>query len=178
MGTFPQRKSPWGLASFHMAQRNTLSSWDAAAGCASNSAHTPSYLASPPTDGLPTFIHDNRPTTVTFHLEFAGVHTISLSPTPSLIRVNSMRSLGVPALTGHYLVDMLPRDSLSSETQIIVTDGLQTILLSGFTDLEPGTVLETCSCPLIQIRTSTLHDPPTEPLPTSPTGDILSLIHI
>ena len=127
------------------------------------------------TDGLSTFINDNRPTTDTFHLEFAGLNTISLSPTPSLIPVNLVRSSGVPALTGHYLVDMLPRDGLSSETEILVTDSFQTIPISGFTDLEPGTFLGTCSSPLIQIPTSSFHDPSMEPLPSPSTSDVHAL---
>ena len=63
---------------------------------------------------------------------------------------------------------MFPRDGLSSEAEIIVTDGFQTILF-------PGAILGTCSSPLIQILTSTLHDPPTEPLPAPPTADVHAL---
>ena len=119
-------------------------------------------LNTPCTNCLSTFIRDNRPTTGTFHLEFAGVHTISLPPTPSLVPVNLVRSSGVPALTGHYLVDMLPRNGLSSETETFVTDAFQTIPLSGFTDLEPGTILGTYSSPPIQLPTSALHEPTTD----------------
>ena len=103
------------------------------------------------TNGLPTFIHDNRPTIDVLHLEFDGDHAISLSSTPSLVPVNLVRSSGVPALTGQYLVDMLPRDSPSSETDVFVTDGRQSIPLLGFTDLEPVDLLGNSPSPLIQI---------------------------
>ena len=78
-------------------------------------------LSVPRTEGLSTLISDNRPTTDTSHLEFTGVHAISLSSTPSLVPVKLVRSLGVPALTGHYMVSMLSRDGVSSETEIFVT---------------------------------------------------------
>ena len=84
-------------------------------------------LTSHSTDGLSTFIPDNRSTTDVFHLEFTGVNAISLSSTPSLVPVNLMRPSGFPALTGHYLVDMLPRDGLSSKTKIFDADGCQNI---------------------------------------------------
>ena len=73
-------------------------------------------LAPPYKDGLSAFVRDNRPSQDTIHLEFASVHAVSLSATQPLVPVNLVRSSGLPAPTGHYLVDMLPRDSLSSET--------------------------------------------------------------
>ena len=124
-------------------------------------------LSAPRTEGLSAFISDNRPTTDTFHLEFANVQAISLLSTPSLAPVNLIRSSGVPALTGHYLVNMLPRDGASSGTEIFVANGYQTILLSGSADLEPGDLLGTPSSPLIQIMAWALQDNTREPLPTS-----------
>ena len=138
---------------FQRAPCNILFYWDATAGCVLHSAHTPScpvsppnrssanFLSNPRTEGLPTFISDNRPTTDTFHLEFAGVHAISLLSTPSLVPVSLVRSSGVPALTGHYLIGILPRDGVSSETEVFVANGYQTIPLSESTDLEPGGLL-------------------------------------
>eukprot|EP00904_Undaria_pinnatifida_P011359 jgi/Undpi1/7353/HiC_scaffold_22.g09826.m1 len=123
-------------------------------------------LSAPLTEGLSTFLSDNQPTTDTFHLEFAGVHAISLSSTPTLVPVNFVHSLDIPALTGHYLVYMLPRDGVSSETEILVANGYQTIPPSGSTKLEPGDLLGTSSSPLIKISTSALQDTTTEPLPT------------
>ena len=117
-------------------------------------------------EGLTTFISNRRPTTDTIYLEFAGVHAISLSSAPSLVPVNLVRSSGAPALTGHFLADMLPRDGASSETEISVANSYQTITLSGSTDLEPGDLLGTSSSPLIQIPTSALQNITAEPLPT------------
>ena len=135
------------------------------------------FLTTLCTDGLSTFIHDNRLTTDTFHLELACNRTISLPLTPSLMPVNKVRSSGVSAFTGHYLVDMRPRDGLSSENETFVADSYQTILLSGFTDLEPGTLPGTSSSPLIQILTSAFHDPSTKPLPTPHNTDVHALHH-
>ena len=101
------------------------------------------------TNDLTTFIHDNRPTSDAFHLEFAVDHAISLSSTPSLVPVNLVRSYGVPDLTGQCLVDMFPRDDLFFETEIFVTDGRQRIPLLGFTDVEPGDLLGNSPSPLI-----------------------------
>lgn len=103
----------------------------------------------PYADGVSTFIHDNRSTTDTLHLELAGFHAISLSSTSSLVPLNLVRSSGTPALTGHYLVDKLPHNGISSETEVFVTDGYQTIPLSGFKGLEPGDILGTSTSPLI-----------------------------
>ena len=98
------------------------------------------------TEAPPTFTSDNRPTTDTFHLQYAGVHAISLSSTPFLVPVNLVRPSGVPALTRHCLVDMLPRDVVSSETEIFVANEYKTIALSESTGLEPGDLLGTpCS---------------------------------
>ena len=66
-------------------------------------------LSVPRTKAPPTFTSDNRPPTDTFHLEYAGVHAISLTSTPTLIPVNLVRPSGVPALTGYCLLDMPPR---------------------------------------------------------------------
>ena len=126
-----------------------------------SSANFPSQFLAP--KAVPTFTSDNRPTTDIFHLEYAGVHAI----TPSLVPVNLVRTSGVPALTGHCLVDMLPRDGVSSETEIFVANGYQSIPLSGSTDIQRSDLLGTPSSPLIQIPTWTLQDISTEPLPTS-----------
>lgn len=132
-------------------------------------------LATPYTDSLSTLIHGNRPAADTFHLDFAGVHAISLSSTLSLAPVHLVRSSDIPALTGHYLVDMLPRDGLPSETEIFVTNDYQNIPLSGFTDLEPGDLLETSFFPFIQTPISVLQDLHTESPPTPAGNDVHAL---
>ena len=65
-----------------------------------------------------------------------------------------MHSSGVPALTGNYLVDMLHRDGLSSDSEIFVAHEQQHIPLWGFTDLDTGDLLGTPPFPLITIPPS------------------------
>ena len=81
----------------------------------------------------------------------------------------------MPALTGNYLVDMLHRDDLSSDSEIFVAHRQQHIPLGGFTDLEPGDLLGTSSSPLTPLPRSALQDPSTEHPPTPPTSDIQAL---
>lgn len=119
------------------------------------------------TEGPSTFPHDKRPTTDAFHLEFAGMHAISLSSTPSLVPVNLVLPSGIPALTGHYLIDMLPRDGVFSGTEIFVAHGYQPIPVSELTDLEPSALLGTSSSPHIKIPTSAVQGITTKPLPTT-----------
>ena len=58
-----------------------------------------------------------------FHLKFAGVHAVSLLFPPCLVPANLVRFSGVLALTGPCLVDMLPRDGVSSESKIFLAKG-------------------------------------------------------
>ena len=119
----PLPNSLYGRASCHMGLCNTPFYWDATAGF-------------PHKDGLSTFVHDNRPSQNTIHLEFAVVYAVSRSATLSLVPVYLVRPSGIPAPTGQYLDDMLPRDGFSSETEIFVASGYQNNPLSGLTDLE------------------------------------------
>ena len=105
--------------------------------------------ATPYKDDLSSFARDNRPSHDTTHLEFTGVHEVAYSATTSLVPVTLVRFSGLPAPTGHYLVDMLPRDGLSSETELFVANGYQNIPLFEFTDLEPGDLMGTSSSPVI-----------------------------
>ena len=47
-----------------------------------------------------------------YHLRYADREVVSLMSTPSFVQVNLVRSSGMPAVTGNYLVDMLHRDGL------------------------------------------------------------------
>ena len=76
---------------------------------------------------------------------------------------------------------MLSRDGLSSETEIFVTDGRQSIALLGFANLEPGDILGTSPSPLIQIPLPALHAASTVLLPITHTTDADALrdsIHV
>ena len=48
-----------------------------------------------------------------FHLLYDGTVGVTLSDEPQQLEVNLMRSNGSPALTGHYLVAMLPQPGIS-----------------------------------------------------------------
>lgn len=132
-------------------------------------------LCTPFTDHLSTFIQDDRLPDDVYHLRYAGPDAVSLTPTPSLIRVNLVRSSGTPALTGNYWVDMLHRDGFSSDPEIFVSHGHQHIPLWGFTDLEPGDLLGTSSSPLLPIPPSALQDHSTESSPTPLVADVHAL---
>ena len=132
-------------------------------------------LCTPFSDGLSTFIQDDRLPDDVYHLRYAGREVVSLTSTPSLVQVNLVRSSGMPALTGNYLVDMLHRDDLSSDSEIFVAHRQQHIPLGGFTDLEPGDLLGTSSSPLTPLPRSALQDPSTEHPPTPPTSDVHAL---
>ena len=85
---------------------------------------------------------------------------VSLDDTPQLIPVNLVRLDGSPALTGHYMVDMLPVHDDSSPSERFVSSGKQSIPLTGCQELEHGDILGTASSPLLRIplETLTLHD--------------------
>ena len=52
------------------------------------------------------------------------IDMVSLSSTPLSVLVNLVRPSGVPALTGNYLVNTLPREVVSAEPEF-VANGLQ-----------------------------------------------------
>ena len=66
---------------------------------------------------------------------------------------------GSPALTGHYMVDLLPVHDDSNLPERFVSSGRQLIPLAGYQDLEPGDVLGTASSPLLRVplEALTLH---------------------
>lgn len=134
MATHLSLNSRSGRASFHAVRCNALFYSDATVGCALNSIFTPPCPGSPSeltfgkhslsalyTDGLSTFIRDSSPTDDVFHLCYAGLRSVSLSSTPPFVSVNLVPPSGVPALTGNYLANMLPRDSFSTDTEIVRT---------------------------------------------------------
>ena len=80
-------------------------------------------FCTPFSDGFSTFIQDDRLPDDVYHLRYAGREAVSLTSAPSLVQVNLVRSSGMPALTGSYLVDMLHRDGLSSDSELFVAHG-------------------------------------------------------
>lgn len=139
------------------------------AGCALKSAFTPPYTDSlsshplaksssaPPTPMAFPLLSRTADEWATFTISATpAIEAFFLSSTPS--RSFGSTSSGVPALTGNYLVDMLPLGGLSTDTEIFVTHGRQHIPLCGFTDLEPGDLLGTYSSSLVKTPPTNLHD--------------------
>ena len=99
--------------------------------------------------------HDEAPES-SFHLKYAGSSGISLGPEPTLIEVNLVRSSGLPALIGEYLVSFRPEVGALSSPDAFVSNGLQRIPLAGCAELEPGAILGTAAAPLLRVPVETL----------------------
>ena len=85
---------------------------------------------------------------------------MSINSAPQLVPVNLIRLDGSPALTGHYIVDMISTHDGQNPSEHFVGSGRQTIFLSGYRDLEPGDILGTVSAPLVHVPLEVLapHD--------------------
>ena len=83
-----------------------------------------------------------------FHLLDDGSVEVTLSGEPQLVEVNLVRSNGSPALTGHYLLDMLPQPGILSMQGHFVASGRQVLPLTGVADLEPGDLVGVAHAPL------------------------------
>ena len=94
-----------------------------------------------------------------YHLVYDGLGA-SLTDSPQLIPVNLVRLDGSPALTGHYMVDLLPANDDSYPLERFVSSGRQLIPLTRYKDLEPGDILGTASSPLLRVSLEalSLHD--------------------
>ena len=86
-----------------------------------------------------------------FHLLYEGTVGVTLSDEPQLLEVNLVRSNGSPALTGHYLVDMLPQPSFLSTQEHFVAAGRQLLPLTGVADLDPGDLVGVAHSPLFSV---------------------------
>ena len=85
---------------------------------------------------------------------------VSLTDSPQLIPVNLVRLDGSPAITGHYMVDLLPVNGDSYPLERFVSSGRQLIPLTGYQNLEHGDILSTGSSPLLRVSLEALsvHD--------------------
>ena len=90
------------------------------------------------------YIRNRESSDAVCHLVYDGLG-VSLTDSPQLIPVNLVRLDGSPALTGHYMVDLLPAHDDSNSSERFVSSGRQLIPLTGYQDLEPGDVLGTVS---------------------------------
>ena len=66
------------------------------------------------TTGVAAYAVDAAATNGAFHLLYDGTRGVVLSDEPQLLTVNLVRSNGSPALTGHYVVDILPQPDILS----------------------------------------------------------------
>ena len=90
-----------------------------------------------------------------YHLVYNGPG-VTLTDSPQLLPVNLVRLDGSPALTCHYMVDLLPAHADSVPSERFVSSGRQLIPLTGYQDLEPDDVLGTASSPLLRVPLTTL----------------------
>ena len=84
-----------------------------------------------------------------FHLRCDGAVGVTLSDELQLLAANLVRSNGFQALTGNYLVDMLPQSDLPSVEEHFVASGRQVLPLVGVANLEPGDILGAAHAPLM-----------------------------
>ena len=108
-----------------------------------------------------------------YHLLYAGDDGISLSRDHQLVQVSLVRNNRAPALSGSYLVEMLPGSPGFSVDEHLVENGLQHIPLAGTVELEPGDLLDTSPCPLLRVPVASVlhHDDSASTLrPITPDG--------
>ena len=105
------------------------------------------------------YIRNREASDNAYHLVYDGLG-VSLTDSPQLIPVNLVRLDGSPALTGHYMVDLLPVNDDSYPLERFVSSGRQLIPLTGYQDLEPGDILGTASSSLLRVSLEalSLHD--------------------
>ena len=96
------------------------------------------------------YIRDRESSDAVYHLVYDGLG-VSLTDSPQLIPMNLVRLDGSPALTGHYMVDLLLAHDNSSPSKRFVSSGRQLIPLTGCQDLESGDILGTASSPLLRV---------------------------
>ena len=109
------------------------------------------------------YIRNRESSAAVYHLVYDGLR-VSLTHSPQLVPVNLVRLDGSPALTGHYMVDLLLADDDSNPSERFVSSGRQLIPLTGYQELELGDVLSTASSPLLRvpIEALTLHNVPAD----------------
>ena len=120
------------------------------------------FTLSPCEDNLGSaaaYIRSREASNNAYHLVYDGLG-VSFTDSPQLIPVNSVRLGGSPALTGQYMVDILPVNDDSYPLERFVSSGRQFIPLMGYQDLEPGDILGTASSPLLRVSLEalSLHD--------------------
>ena len=105
------------------------------------------------------YIRNREASDNAYHLVYDGLG-VSLTDSPQLIPVNLVRLDRSPALTGHYMVDLLHVNDDSYPLERFVSSGRQLIPLTGYQNLEHGDILDTASSPLLRVSLEalSLHD--------------------
>ena len=79
------------------------------------------------TTGVSAYAIEPTATNGGFHLLYDGSVGVTLSDEPQLLEVNLVGSNDPPALTGHYLVHMLPQSGILSIQEHFVASGRQVL---------------------------------------------------
>ena len=105
------------------------------------------------------YISSCEATATVYHFVYDGPG-VSLNIAPQPVPVNLIRLDGSPALTGHYMIDMITTHDGQDPSEHFVGSGRQTIPLAEYQDLEPGDILGTASSPLLHVPLKALahHD--------------------
>ena len=83
--------------------------------------------------------------------------SVVLDHASQLVPVNLLRLDGSPALTGHYIVDIISVHDDLNPSERFVYLGRYSIPLMGYDDLKPGDILGTTSLPFLRIPLEGLH---------------------
>ena len=120
------------------------------------------------TTGVSAYAIDPTATDGGSPLLYDGGMDVTLSGEPQLLEVNLVRSNDSPALTGQYLVDMLPQPGLFSVQEHFVTSGRQVLPLTGVADLEPDDLVGVAHSSLLSVPLNALQhaDQTAEPHPS------------
>ena len=104
------------------------------------------------------FVRDMHAPDGCFHLKYVGRHPFAYPASISWSKWPWYES-GPPALTGSYLVHMLPQTAMVSSEERFVTDRRQLIPLAGVSDFEMSDLLGTTAAPLLQVPLSAVEHP-------------------
>ena len=104
------------------------------------------------------YTHSCEAPDAAYHLVYDDP-SVALNSAPQLVPVYLIRLDGSLALTGHYMVDMIPTHDGQDPSEQFVGSGRQTIPLTGYRDLKPGDILGTASALLLRVPCQALAPP-------------------
>ena len=123
----------------------------------------------PPPAGLRAYAIDSVASVGDLHLRYNDVVGVTLSDEPQLLPVNLVRRNDSQAITGHYLIGMLPQSDFPSVEEHLVASGRQVLPLVGAANLAPGDILGVAHAPLMCVPLDAMqHDRRSPALPSGP----------